>query len=86
MVVFSQKYLKIPNFKMMFEKNPDVQGCYKKVTCTRKGEVKITEAQRSYAHAAFNNKTEGEPFLAAALGPLACPSRSAWPRKCLNLT
>ena len=22
----------------------------------------------------------------AALGPLACPSRSAWPKKCLNLT
>jgi len=24
--------------------------------------------------------------MAAALGPLACPSRSARPRKCLNLT
>ena len=22
--------------------------------------------------------------VAAALGPQACPSRSAWPRKCLN--
>ena len=51
-----------------------------------KRNLKKTEAQRSYAHAAFNNKTEGEPFLAAALGPLACPSRSAWLRKCLNLT
>ena len=26
------------------------------------------------------------PVLAAALGPLACPSRSARPRNCLNLT
>jgi len=25
------------------------------------------------------------PVLAAALGPLACPSRSARPRNCLNL-
>ena len=25
-------------------------------------------------------------LLAAAPGPLACPSRSAWPRNCLDLT
>jgi len=31
-------------------------------------------------------KTERGPILAAAIGPLACPSRSAGPRKCLNLT
>ena len=29
---------------------------------------------------------ERESVNAAALGPLACPSCSAWPRKCLNLT
>ena len=48
---------------MMFEKNPDVQGCYEKVTCTRKGEVKITEAQRSYAHAALNYKKKRDLYI-----------------------
>ena len=35
--------------------------------------------------ALLNYKTEREPALAATLGPLACPSRSARPRKCLKL-
>ena len=34
----------------------------------------------------FNNFTLNVRHVGAALGPLVCPSRSARPRKCLNLT
>ena len=35
------------------------------------------KAQRIYAHAVLNYKTQREPVLAAARGPLACPSYGA---------
>ena len=46
---------------------------------------KEAEAQRSYPRP-LRIMTERESVLAAALGPLACPGRTAWSRKCLNIT
>ena len=43
------------------------------------------EALRSCSHAALNYKTEREPVVAAALGPLDCHCRSARPRNFSNL-
>ena len=40
----------------------------------------------NFVHGSYMLDMDIIDHVAAALGPLACPSRSARPRKCLNLT
>ena len=47
--------------------------------------IKKAAAKHNYVACCMNQKTKREPFPAAALCPIACPSRSARPRKCFNL-
>ena len=47
------------------------ESCNNIKLCAKIQPNRKAEAQRSYAHAALNYKTDREPVLATALGPLA---------------
>ena len=48
--------------------------------------IKIFFDLNQFVHGSYILDMDIIYHVAAALGPLACPSRSAQPRKCLNLT